>query len=59
MARRVLRVIRYVCGEEVTLLLAGLDAAECRQCCALYDHRTGERLPVCEGFEVPEPGGAS
>ena len=54
MTRRVFRVINCVCGEEVTLL-AGLDPAECRQCGALYDSRTGELLPVCEGFEIPSP----
>ena len=42
MPRRAFRVIKCVCGEEVTLLLAGLDPAECRQCGAQY-----------EGFEVP------
>ena len=53
MPRRGFRVIKCVCGEEVTLLLAGLDPAECRQCGAQYEQRTGEMLPVCEGFEVP------
>jgi hypothetical protein len=32
MPRRVFRVIKCVCGQDVTLVLAGLDAAECRQC---------------------------
>jgi len=45
--RRVFRVITCVC-EEVTLLLAGLDPAECRQCGASYDPRTRQQLPVCE-----------
>lgn len=31
----------------------GLDPAECRQCGAQYEQRTGEMLPVCEGFEIP------
>jgi hypothetical protein len=48
----VFRVIKCVCADEVTLLLAGLDPAECRQCGAGYDSRTGEMLPVCEGFEI-------
>ena len=48
MPRPVFRVIKCVCGEEVTLLLGGLDPAECRKCGALYDPRTGEQLPVCE-----------
>jgi len=41
-------VINCVCGEEVTLLLAGLDPAECHQCGACYDPRTGANLAVCE-----------
>jgi len=51
MPRRVFRVIKCACGEEVTLLLAGLDPAECGQCGASYDPRTGDMLPVCEGFQ--------
>jgi hypothetical protein len=53
MPRRVFRVIRCVCGEDVTVLLRGLDPAQCQECGALYDPRTGELLPVCEGFEIP------
>ncbi len=53
MPRRVFRVIKCACGEEVTLLLAGLDPVECRQCGAQYDPRMGDMLPVCEGFELP------
>jgi hypothetical protein len=46
MLRRVVRVITCVCDEEVTLLLAGLDPAECHDCGAQYDPRTGDMLPV-------------
>jgi hypothetical protein len=52
MPRRVFREIKCVCGEEVTLLLAGLDPVECRQCGAQYDPRTGDMLPVCDGFQI-------
>lgn len=40
-------------GGKVTLLLAGLVPAECSECGAQYDPRTGEQLSVCGGFEVP------
>jgi hypothetical protein len=65
MPRRVIGVITCVCGERITLLLAGLEPAECRQCGAQYDPRTGEMLPVCDGFEitlssdVPQPAAPS
>jgi len=51
--RRVFRLIECVCGEEVTLLLAAMDTVECKECGAAYDPRTGEQLPVCDGFEIP------
>jgi hypothetical protein len=52
--RRVFRVVECVCGEKVPLLLGDLDSAECHECGAQYDARTGAILPVCEGFEVPD-----
>lgn len=45
-------------GED-TLLLAGLDPAECKDCGAQYDQRSGVMLPVYEGYQPPESGSAS
>jgi len=50
---RPVRVINRVCGGEVTLRLAGMDPAECRDCGAWFDQRSGNMLPVREGFEIP------
>lgn len=51
MGRRVFRVIRCACGEEVIPLLGDLAPVEC-ECGMDYDPKTGELLPVCDGFEV-------
>ncbi len=36
-------------------MLGDLEPAECA-CGLEYDPRTGDSLPVCEGFEVPPRG---
>jgi hypothetical protein len=38
------------CGEEVVIPLGALDPVECDGCGLDYDPRTGEALPVCDGF---------